>query len=381
MIHEKDLIEILKRIQQNVATEEDIRIYNSWCNSFQGQKDQEASTTFEARKAELLEKINREIDKKANRTYRLMSVAAAVLALVLLSTIVYRYTNRPGTLMLHDIASNKINDIAPGTNRATLLLADGQKIELSSQHKNWIARKDGVEIIQPADSIITFKDIPSAASKTGGPLPYNSLVTNKAQKFQLLLPDGTKVWLNAATTIKFPVTFAGLAQRRIELEGEVYFEVAKNPSKPFIVVTKEQEIKVLGTHFNVKCYADKKGTVTTLLEGSVKVNDKHTLKPGEQAESDVKGAVHISRVNAVAEVAWQKGYFEFNDEDVYEVMDELTRWYNVEVIYDGEIPVEKMQGTISRYQNISGVLAVLEATGVFKFSIEGNKVHVHKASL
>ncbi|GAB3420599.1 FecR family protein [Niabella aquatica] len=380
MLNEKDLIEILKRIQQNVATEEDIRTYNSWCNSFQKQEDQEASTTFEAKKAELLEQINREIDKKSNRAYRFMSVAAAVLALVVLTTFLYRY-NKPGVENPPAFASNNINDVAPGTNMATLLLADGQKIELSSQHRDWITTRDGVDIIQSADSIVTFKETAATVSQTGGSLPYNSLITGKAQKFQILLPDGSKVWLNAATTIKFPTSFAGLSQRRIELEGEAYFEVAKNPSKPFIVVTKEQEIKVLGTHFNVKCYADKKGTITTLLEGSVKVNNKHTLKPGEQAESDMKGAVHISKVNAVAEAAWQKGYFEFNDEDVYEVMNELSRWYNVEIIYEGEIPLEKMQGSISRFQNISGVLAVLEATGVFKFKVEGNKVYVHEAPL
>ncbi|MGC4233828.1 MAG: FecR domain-containing protein [Niabella sp.] len=381
MLNERDLIEILKRIEQNIATEEDIRIYNSWCNSFQGKEGQKFSGAFEAKKAELLEKINRKIDNKARRLYRLMSVAAAVLVLVLLSTFFYRYTNRPGTWDRSAIASEMINDVAPGTNMATLLLADGQKIELSLLHKDWITTKSGVEIIQSADSMVAFKETAAAKSQTGRPLPYNSLMTGKAQKFQVLLPDGSKVWLNAATTIKFPATFAGLSQRRVELEGEAYFEVAKDPSKPFIVVTKQQEIKVLGTHFNVKCYAGKKGTVTTLLEGSVKVNNKHTLKPGEQAESDLKGAVYISKVNAVAEAAWQKGYFEFNDEDVYEVMNELARWYNVEIIYEGEIPPEKMQGTISRFQNISGVLAVLEATGVFKFKVENNKVYVQKASL
>ena len=193
MVNEKDLIEILKRIQQNVATEEDIRIYNSWCNSFQEKGEQECSDKFEAKKAALLEKINKEIDNTARRPHRLMSVAAAVLALVVLSTFLYRYNNKQSAGNPPSLSSHNINDVAPGANMATLLLADGQKIHLSSQHKDLIATKGGVEIIQSADSIIVFKETSIAVSQKGGPLQYNSLITDKAQKFQLLLPDGSKV--------------------------------------------------------------------------------------------------------------------------------------------------------------------------------------------
>jgi hypothetical protein len=379
MANEKELLEIFKRIEQNVATDDDIRIYNAWCNSFQQKNEQAIHAEFEEKKAELLDKINRKIERRTLKTYQLMSVAAAILILFLLTPSLYNYFTHSRDNIKPVSSLQVANDIAPGSNMATLLLSDGQRFSLSSQYKGLVTTQNSVTITQLSDSVVVFKDLVSSKERTTPGVQYNSLITDKAQKYQLVLPDGTRVWLNAATTIKFPVTFSGLSHRKVELDGEAYFEVAKDPSKPFIVITKEQEIKVLGTHFNVKSYAGKKGTVTTLLEGSVKVNNKLTLKPGEQAKSTTDGRVHISKANTATEVAWQKGYFEFNDEDVYDVMNELARWYNIEVVYEGDMPLEKMKGTISRSQNISGVLSILEATGIFKFNVMGNKVYVHKA--
>ncbi len=187
------------------------------------------------------------------------------------------------------------------------------------------------------------------------------------------------VWLNAASSLKFPVKFAG-KERVVELTGEAYFEVAPEAGKPFIVETVNEKVLVLGTHFNINAYSDEPVAVTTLLEGSIKVQSTQTgkasiLKPGQQSLLDASQFT-IQAANLEEAVAWKNGYFRFNDERIADIMKKLERWYNIEVIYEGKPSEELFNGKISRFKDISQVLRMLEKTEGIHFKIQGRRVTV-----
>jgi ferric-dicitrate binding protein FerR (iron transport regulator) len=187
---------------------------------------------------------------------------------------------------------------------------------------------------------------------------YATLVTPMGRQQQITLSDGTKVWLNAGSSLRFPTRFSG-SQRKVEITGEVYFEVAHNATRPFMVSAGKEEIKVLGTHFNVNAYADEQMVKTTLLEGSVKINNKAILQPGEQYGNGI-----VSKVDADVSVAWIFGYFQFEHADIKTVMRQLSRWYDVEVRYEGRITSEIFGGEIQRNLKLSEALELLSVTGI-----------------
>ena len=191
------------------------------------------------------------------------------------------------------------------------------------------------------------------------------------------LPDGTNIWLNAASSVKFPVVFSQ-SERRVELQGEAYFEVAKDKSKPFIVTTSGQSVTVLGTHFNISSYPDDSETKTTLLEGSVKVNalgSSKIIKPGEKAVRTKKG-FEVSRADVEETMAWKNGYFRFSDEQMEDVTRKLSRWYNVEFVFEGQPSAERFNGIISRNKNLGQVLKMLEKTKAIHFQKRGRRIIV-----
>ena len=246
-------------------------------------------------------------------------------------------------------------DIAPGKNTATLTLANGKVINLDTNKNNVVV----------ADSVKTITML-SANTPRGG-------------TYQFTLPDGTHVWLNADSKISFPSQFSD-GKRNITLSGEAYFEVAKDKSKPFVVHTTggngipAQQVEVLGTHFNINSYADEGATRTTLLEGSVRVNGT-ILKPNQQAILSANNLA-VEPANIEKAMAWKNGYFRFNGEQIAPIMNELKRWYNIEVDYQGIMPVDGFNGIVSRYKNISQVLKALEAMKLVHFKVEGRKVTV-----
>lgn len=268
------------------------------------------------------------------------------------------------------------NDFRPGGNKAYLTLANGKRIELTDARNGELAKQAGVTITKTASGQLIYTI--EKAAKPGSANEYNFIETPKGGQYQVRLPDGTSVWLNTASSLKYPVSFAALKERKVELRGEAYFEVAKDRKHPFVVSTGQQQVKVLGTHFNINSYGDEPFTKTTLLEGSVQVNDSYILKPGEQLASSKTGKVAVSLVNVEDVMAWKKGYFEFHDENTYEIMRKVARWYDVEVIYEDEIPLKKMEGTLSRFENASRILDVLESTGILKFRVEGRKIYISK---
>ncbi|TKC65413.1 DUF4974 domain-containing protein [Pedobacter hiemivivus] len=308
------------------------------------------------------------------------TVAAAAILLII-GTPAYLYN--AGSLFKDDLADAK--HIAIGKNTAILTLANGKQINLSDAVNGKLADESGISINKTSDGQLVY-EVKGAAGR-GDENRLNKISTPKGGQYQVVLPDGSKVWLNAASSIKFPSDFVGLNQRKVQLIGEAYFEVAKDKSHPFIVQTDKQEVEVLGTHFNVNAYSDEELTKTTLLEGSVRVsldgnsNAVHVtdafviLKPGQQAVL-AAGPIKINQADTEEAVAWKNGYFKFNSESLSSIMRKLSRWYDVEVVYKGEISKDRFGGTISRYKNVADVLEMLESTKLVKFKVEGRRIIV-----
>ena len=266
------------------------------------------------------------------------------------------------------------NDIAPGKLGATLTLANGKKIDLSAAANGLIAEQEGVSISKTLDGklVYTIKESKSTIQE------FNTLSTVNGQQYEVILPDGSKIWLNAASTLTYPANFAKLNKRKVELNGEAYFEVAKDKSRPFVVRTDRQEVEVLGTHFNVNSYGNEDAIKTTLLEGSVRVSDSKSQKvllPGQQSLL-TDDALSISKADVDEAVAWKNGDFIFKDEAFNTILRQIARWYNVEISDSKDRPDLRLSGTISKSKNLSTVLKALEVTGEIKFKIEGKRVTV-----
>jgi len=275
------------------------------------------------------------------------------------------------------------NDIAPGGNKAFLTLADGKRIVLTDAKIGELAEQSGVKITKATDGqlVYTVSDLPSQNNKLKD---YNTIETPRGGTYQVRLPDGTKVWLNAASTLRFPSSFARLVNRRVELlSGEAYFEVAKDKKHPFIVKTDNHKVKVLGTHFNINAYTDESTIKTTLLEGSVQVTQMglgiKTLFPGQQSQVSKRGISITKNINLESIIAWRNGDFIFNGEDFKTSMCKIARWYDIEVIYDTSAPSNLiLRGEVSRSKSISAVLKIMEATGKVHFKLNGRRLIITK---
>lgn len=250
--------------------------------------------------------------------------------------------------------------VRPGGDRATLTLADGSIVSLDSIRNGQIASENAGKVTKAENGLIVYE-----AGQSSAAISYNTIATPRGGQYRLELSDGTRVWLNAASSLRYPVRFDG-ENREVELTGEAYFEVAKNAAKPFRVKANGAEVVVLGTHFNVNAYADEPATRTTLLEGSVKVLTgarSDLLRPGQQA--DVKaGGIAVSAADTDKAVAWKEGYFQFSGSSLQEVMRQLMRWYDIDVRYEGVIRPRRFGGEISRTSNLDEVLKILEISGV-----------------
>lgn len=276
------------------------------------------------------------------------------------------------------------DDVLPGGDKARLELADGSVLILEKVNNGSLQQQGGTQIVKQ-DGQLVYN---AAQGNHSDEISYNKISTPKGGQYQVILPDGSKVWLNAGSSLRFPTAFIG-NERQVELTGEAYFEVAKLtiPSSsggghkivPFKVQTNDVNIEVLGTHFNVMAYANEKSVNTTLLEGSVRVSQPTThnsqlLTPGQQAK--VNGSIQLVNVDTEEVVAWKNNLFQFNGADIQTVMGQIERWYDVEVDYEGRMPSKHFTGIISRNINVSKVLGMLELTGGVKFEIKGKKISV-----
>ncbi|MEH3114062.1 FecR family protein [Pedobacter terrae] len=271
-------------------------------------------------------------------------------------------------------------DIAPGKNKAILTLADGRKISLSDAMKGDVAKEAGFSITKTDDGQLVYN---IAGSENVNDDRLNTISTPNGGEWQIKLPDGSTVWLNAASSIQYALNIGTAKHRMVKLDGEAYFEVTKNAAHPFTVETDKQTVEVLGTHFNINSYKDENVTRTTLLEGSVRVSHKNTnesevLKPGEQSLVTASG-INIKEADVDEAVAWKEGYFKFNNEKQASILRKVARWYNVEVEYvDPEAKDVMYYGTVNRFEKISKMLTKFEQTGEVRFDIKGNKLIVYK---
>lgn len=305
-------------------------------------------------------------------------ISAAASVILLLGAGSYYFFRGPVPRQV--IAEHKIhNDVKPGGNKAYLILSNGQSIALAGQHSGLIGKDAGNSILKTADGQIKY--VKRHNNHINNESALNTLRTPVGGFYKVVLADGTKVWLNAASQLRYPADFRNLKQRKIELTGEAYFEVAKDPAHPFIVQTDDQQISVLGTHFNVNAYHDDGGSKTTLLEGSIRAAGKNaqaTIKPGQQVISSSTGKLNIDQVDTELAVAWKNDQFMFESEPVRLLMKTVARWYDVEVIYGPDVPDVRFNGAISKFENISAVLKILESTGKIHFEVSGRKVYVTK---
>jgi transmembrane sensor len=311
---------------------------------------------------------------KVVRIWPRIAISAAVAIIVFgAGLFVYKYQQNTSTAPVV-----YANDITPGKVGATLTLASGKKIRLGDAANGEIAKEAGIIVTKTADGQIAYE---IKESSSGGN-KINMLTTAKGETYVLTLPDKSQVWLNAASSLTYAAGLSESGLRKVKLEGEAYFQIAKDKAHPFIVESRGQEVEVLGTHFNISAYGDEPVIKTTLVEGSVKVTANHhskILKPNQQALLSGTDVIQVLDVDAEYDVAWKNGFFLFNGERLESIMNKIARWYNIEVAYaDPALKSKTFIGTISRFEKVSKVLNMLERTEVASFRIEGNKIIIDK---
>ncbi|RZL44269.1 MAG: FecR family protein [Pedobacter sp.] len=378
--NKKELNRIIENYVSGKATPDEIKFVEAYYK-YLGQAEEALEMDINEFSDENFKAIQTKINKaeakkrKANPFYW---YAAAAVILISFGVGAFFMMNDEKTVVAHQEAK-KVLDVLPGVDKAFLTLADGSKIILDDQKKGDILKSAGVTISKTADGqLIYMVNADYSSSKNVG---FNTIATPKGGQYQVILPDGTKVWLNAASSLRYPEIFNG-PERKVELTGEAYFEVAKNKSHPFKVLSKSQEIEVLGTHFNVNTYMDDKSIKTTLLEGSIKItNQKESkiLKPNEQAllTDYGMGAIKILNVDTDDETAWKNGQFRFNNASLKTILNQLERWYDVKIDY-ATVPEKRYNGMVPRKSKLSEVLNMLELTGNISFEIkEGRQLKVY----
>ncbi|WP_298733396.1 FecR domain-containing protein [uncultured Chitinophaga sp.] len=290
--------------------------------------------------------------------------AAAALVLLILTAAAFYFWQSPlKTAAPRAAAAAGSPDAEPGTNKALLTLANGAVVELDSSRTGPIPTQ-GNASVQSRPGQLVYHQTASAAPAS---ISYNLLRTPKGGQYQLVLPDGTKVWLNAASSLRFPTQFTE-ATRSVELTGEAYFEVAGNAAQPFHVKVAGMDLTVLGTRFNIMAYTDEQAIRTTLLEGAVKVTagkEERLLKPGQQSQLEAGNSIQvINDADIELAIAWKNGFTSFRSADIRTIMRQVMRWYNIEVVYEGEIPERVFTGDIPRDARLSELLQLLEVSKI-----------------
>lgn len=382
---QKEFYIILHKYRQGTATPEEIAFLEAYYDLFEVEEnvldkmDEVAKAQLKnIIKVGLSEQIAAEERKSSSKVIWIKRWAAAAVALLLIGVASYLFTQQnTGPTNKQEEQVTKL-DIPPGGNKAVLTLADGSSIILNDKENGLITQDAGAEIVKTKDGQIVYRSKQAAQNAA-----LNMISTPRGGQYQLTLSDGTKVWLNASSSIKFPTVFTG-TERKVEITGEAYFEVAKNKNMPFKVSSAHQMIEVLGTHFNINTYDDESADKTTLIEGSVKIyklnqqgkeeNISTILKPGQQAilTSQAKN-FKVSDADEEAAVAWKNGYFKFNRDNIQTIMRQVSRWYNVDVEYRGKISEDLFVGKINRSENVSEVLRILQLSKI-NTTIKGDKI-------
>lgn len=381
-MNQEDYINLYQRFLSGKATPQEIELLSRHedefdINDFDNDEHIANQETIQKRIYQQIEhKIK--IRKPKKHISRLWwSVAASMfllsgIGLYLLSQLTGKEKNKPE----HFAHAQK--PIVPGANKAILILGNGDLIDLDQTQNGHIAQTGSMVITKLKNGQLAYeKANPSRGS--GKEISFNTIVTPRGGQYQVTLPDGTSVWLNSASSLRYPTLFTG-TERHVELNGEAYFEVAKNKNMPFTVEAGEVNVRVLGTHFNISAYNDEPSSKTTLLEGSVRLTKDHkqlTILPGQQAVSEYRSRELFTKtVNVEDVVDWKNGYFSFRKESLASAMRKIARWYDLEVIYEGKISNKLLGGSVLRTGSITEVIKMLELTEIAKFKIEGRRIIV-----
>ena len=373
------LSELLRKYNAGQATDEEKAWIEEWYNQING-------TDFDFDNEDEVERIKQEIssdlagylpDRKENAARSKHVLIrypwikwAAVITIFSIAAALYLQSSKQIVTAENHNNKSEIDDIAPGGHNAVLTLADGSKIILNEEDNGILINEGNASISKVEDGNLVYHTPENTELYSDA--RQNIITTPLGGEYRVTLSDGTKVWLNAASSLTFPAAFTG-KERKVELTGEAYFEVARNEKMPFMLkVNDDIHLHVLGTHFNVMAYRDEKEVKATLLEGSVKIsrnNSNRLLKPGQQAIIGQEPEIRTAYVNTEEVVAWKNGYFMFTDASLESIMQKISKWYAVDIVYQNKPKNLHFGGMVSRSKNISEVLKIMELTGSVHFKI------------
>jgi len=373
---EKGIKELIKKYNNGTIGEQERLMLDMWYLSRAAESKAELAGEAENElSARLTAALPLKPKRRVVRLWPRIAVAVAI-ALVIASAGIWFFSSRNHAG--YGSRANYAGDARPGRTGGTLTLANGKKIYLTDMKAGQLVQESGVTISKTSDGHIVYKvtDADGAAGKA------HILETSNGQQIQVILPDGTTVFLNSASRLGFPSSFAGQARREVTFRGEGFFEVSKDKFHPFVVSSPGQQVEVLGTQFNISSYPEDGAVKTTLIEGSVKVSlatgDTRLLKPGEQSIVSGSG-IRLEDAETAYVIAWKNGYFMFDNENLGQIMEKLSRWYDVKIEYlDPGLRSRTFFGSISKFEHISTVLSIMERTGVAHFEIRDNTVFIRK---
>lgn len=393
---QKEITDLFDRYLTGQASPQEIVQVEAWLdglatvpNDWTKKSVDEQSASLHALFADIQQTIQQAtpvVPIKRRRSWMTIAAAAVLILVVGIGAFFYVQQKAEQRPLSEQAPQRFNNDLLPGSDKAILTLANGKQIILDSTNGN-VAKEGGVAVINLAGQL----SYESAAGDQPTAIGYHTVATPRGGQYQLVLSDGTRVWLNAASSLRFPTAFAG-NKRIVELTGEGYFEVAHKRNMPFHVKVGEMDVQVLGTHFNINSYADEGAIRTTLLEGSVKVTVPNTqLTPGRYREADIRilkpgeQAIHSSgsrlkvdhKADLESAMAWKNGRFSFQNADLETIMRQMARWYDVEVVYEEKI-TDRYTVNVSRDVPVSQLFKFIEMSGGVDITIEGKKVIVRK---
>ena len=379
---EEKFIDLAEKWMNGTITPEEERVLAEWYNSAQDAEvivPADFASGEDAHRNRMLWRIRRKMLRNEPRriSKRSMAVAAAVLCLAVSSTIWWNSSGgtHPAALQASAIPVSPIKSAA---DKAILTLADGSTVDLEAA-SDGTTTANGNAVINKKSAKLVYKAENSALPAPASPSAvYNMLTTPRGGMYSIVLPDGTRAWLNASSSLRYPLAFHG-PYREVSLTGEGYFEVAPNAAQPFKVLVNGMTVEVMGTHFDVMAYDDEPAVTTSLLEGSVKVGSagRHLLlTPGLQSRLEkADGRLGSARADVDGAIAWKNGIFRFSSEDIHSVMRKVARWYDVDIKYEGEI-AEHFTGAVPRDADVSTLLRMMELTNEVKFRVEGHTIIV-----
>ena len=372
-----DIQHLLEKYRTGTISPEELALLEAWYLQWQPENQEISPEELQAIKAEVWQSV-KPPPARVIKTRSWPRIAAAASLLLLFTVSAYYLLQSTQQSKQEQVAASPVYDFKPGGNKALLTLSNGQQIVLTDAKNGKVADQGSVSVNKTANGQLVYG---AGTGNAAAAMIYNTLATPRGGQYHITLSDGTQVWMNAASSITYPVTFAN-NERKVVVNGEVYFEVAPDENKPFKVTTGNQEVMVLGTRFNVKGYADDAGISTTLLSGSIKVRNltsgqSSLLSPGQQASIFKDQApIHIKAVNAEDAISWKNGYFLFDDQDISSVMKIMSRWYDVDIEYSNYNRQDRFGGTFSRSANLSEILHNLEQVGHVHFKMQANKIIV-----